>query len=184
MRTDFVTGDYRVNERIRLTEFSLLLASLGIDPAEFAFISHEAQGGYHTDVEAIRTLTARVFKTRRPGGRRLSALFQEPFSGYLLCRASGGIGSSSRRDGEQISGILERVRHDHLPFLDFVSRSQTSAVVLYRTIRKRNYSIGNALVASCRQSPGKIGIFSCCCDSSRRFSAGDVYSTSECCRRS
>lgn len=62
MRTDFIAGDYRANERIRLTEFSLLLASLGIDPAEFAFISHEAQGGYQSDVEAIRTLTARTSK--------------------------------------------------------------------------------------------------------------------------
>ncbi len=60
MKTGFVATDYRINEHIRLTEFSLLLASLGIDAAEFAFISHEAQGGFVTDIEAIRTLTART----------------------------------------------------------------------------------------------------------------------------
>ena len=62
MKTEYVAGDYRINERTRLTEFSLLLASLGIPANEFAFISHEAQGGYHTDVEAIRTITARTSK--------------------------------------------------------------------------------------------------------------------------
>lgn len=62
MKTEYVSGDYRINERTRLTEFSLLLASLGIPINEFAFISHEAQGGYHTDIEAIRTITARTSK--------------------------------------------------------------------------------------------------------------------------
>ena len=62
MKTEFITADYRLNERIRLTEFSFLLASLGIPTTEFAFISHEAQGAFHTDIEAIRTLTARTSK--------------------------------------------------------------------------------------------------------------------------
>jgi hypothetical protein len=60
MKNGFVADGQKVNERIRLAEFSLLLASLGIAPSEFAFISHEAQGGYQTDIEAIRTLTSGV----------------------------------------------------------------------------------------------------------------------------
>jgi hypothetical protein len=62
MKTGFISTDRSLNERIRLTEFSLLLASLGVDTSEFAFISHEAQGGHQTDIEAIRTLTARTSK--------------------------------------------------------------------------------------------------------------------------
>jgi len=50
----------QVNERIRLTEFSLLAAVLGLDPADYGFISREAQRSYHTDIEAIRTELARV----------------------------------------------------------------------------------------------------------------------------
>jgi hypothetical protein len=49
----------QINERIRLAEFSLLSAVLGLDPADYGFISREAQRGYHTDFEAIRTETAR-----------------------------------------------------------------------------------------------------------------------------
>ncbi|MFH2055925.1 MAG: type VI secretion system baseplate subunit TssG [bacterium] len=49
-----------VNERIRLTEFSLLAAVLGLDPADYGFVSREAQRSYYADIEAIRTETARV----------------------------------------------------------------------------------------------------------------------------
>ena len=62
MNTGLITAQDRLNERTRLSEFALLLASLNIDTSEFAFISHEAQGGYQTDIEAIRTLTARFSK--------------------------------------------------------------------------------------------------------------------------
>lgn len=62
MKTEFVAEEYRINERTRLTEFTLLLAALGIPASEFSFISHEEQGGYHTDIEAIRTITARTSK--------------------------------------------------------------------------------------------------------------------------
>lgn len=60
MKTGFLTTEHQVNRRIRLPEFSLLLAALGIPATEYAFISHEAQGGYETDIEAIRTLTSRI----------------------------------------------------------------------------------------------------------------------------
>jgi hypothetical protein len=60
MKTGFITTDHQINERIRLSEFSLLVASLGIDMGEFAFISHEAHGGYHTDIEAIRNISSRI----------------------------------------------------------------------------------------------------------------------------
>ncbi len=79
MRTQFVTADYRVNERIRLTEFSLLLASLEIPTTEFAFVSHEAQGAFHTDIEAIRTLTARTSKREE----RVVAAHLQSFKNYF-----------------------------------------------------------------------------------------------------
>jgi hypothetical protein len=44
-----------VKDRVRLAEFSLLMGVLGVDPADYYFLSREAHGGFRTDVEAIRS---------------------------------------------------------------------------------------------------------------------------------
>ena len=44
----------QISGRIRLAEFSLLMAVLGRDPSEFTFLSQEAQGGHATDIATIR----------------------------------------------------------------------------------------------------------------------------------
>ena len=62
MKTGFITHDYKVRERTRLSEFSLLLTTLGIESTEYYFVSLEAHGNYFTDIETIRTLTSRVSK--------------------------------------------------------------------------------------------------------------------------
>lgn len=62
MKTGFVTHDYQVRERTRLSEFSMLLHCLGIDSNEYYFVSLEVHGNYFTDIETIRTLTSRVLK--------------------------------------------------------------------------------------------------------------------------
>lgn len=68
-----------VNERIRLTEFSLLAAVLGLDPADYGFVSREAQRGYHTDIEAIRTETARVGNRQE----QIATVYLPTFRDYL-----------------------------------------------------------------------------------------------------
>jgi hypothetical protein len=49
-----------LSERIRLAEFSLLSAVLGLDPRDYNFVSREAQASHATDIEAIRTETSLV----------------------------------------------------------------------------------------------------------------------------
>lgn len=48
-------GDLQIPQPIRLAEFSLLMAVLGIDPDDYYYVSREAQRSSRTDVEAIRT---------------------------------------------------------------------------------------------------------------------------------
>ncbi len=60
MNTGFVTPDYRIRERTRLSEFSLLLHTLGIEAGQFWFVSLEAHGNFFSDIETIRTVTSRV----------------------------------------------------------------------------------------------------------------------------
>lgn len=62
MKTGFVTTEYKIRERTRLSEFSLLLTTLGIEATEYYFVSLEAHGNYFSDIETIRTLTSRVSK--------------------------------------------------------------------------------------------------------------------------
>ncbi len=62
MKTGFITTDYPVRERTRLSEFSLLLHTLGIETGEFWFVSLEAHGNFFSDIETIRTITSRVAK--------------------------------------------------------------------------------------------------------------------------
>lgn len=62
MKTGFVTTEYKVRERTRLAEFSLLLTTLGIEASEYYFVSLEQHGNFFTDIETIRTLTSRVSK--------------------------------------------------------------------------------------------------------------------------
>lgn len=62
MKTGFVTTQYKIRERTRLAEFSLLLTTLGIEASEYYFVSLEQHGNFFTDIETIRTLTSRVSK--------------------------------------------------------------------------------------------------------------------------
>ncbi len=60
MKTGQITTVHRIRERTRLSEFSLLLHTLGIEATEFWFVSLEAHGGFFSDIETIRTVTSRV----------------------------------------------------------------------------------------------------------------------------
>ncbi len=62
MKTGFITTEYKIRERTRLSEFSLLLTTLGINATEYYFVSLEEHGNFFTDIETIRTLTSRVSK--------------------------------------------------------------------------------------------------------------------------
>jgi hypothetical protein len=53
-------GAVKMKDRIRLAEFSLLLAVLNVDPEDYLFLSREPQPGHNTDVEAIRSEISRT----------------------------------------------------------------------------------------------------------------------------
>lgn len=59
MKTGFIAQHQPVRKKIRLSEFSLLLAKLDIKAQEYYFLSMEEHGNYHTDIESIRTVPTR-----------------------------------------------------------------------------------------------------------------------------